>query len=60
MDHVSANPSVHVSTREHISSMRVFDGEDQGKFYFKILTIQVPVIDTEFSKCSSVTGASNR
>ena len=32
MDHVSANPSVHPSTREHISSMRVFDGEDQGKW----------------------------
>lgn len=42
MDHVSANKMLNnVQEREHVSGLRVFDGEDQGKFNItlsKILT----------------------
>ena len=34
MDHISFQKGVDVSTREKVSSMRVFDGEDQGKSTF--------------------------
>ena len=33
MDHVSANKSLPVTERVGVAAARVFDGEDQGKYF---------------------------